>query len=76
MEIIKPGILPPSVSEIFRGECPNCHAQVKCSPTDHEVLPYSRSNPKVRVNCPTLGCFHVITLTEYLGHDIPDTVKP
>ena len=76
MEIIKPGILPPSVSEIFRGECTNCHAQVKCSPTDHEIFAYPRSNPEFRVNCPTPGCFHVITLKKYLNPDIPDTVKP
>ena len=66
MEILKPGKLPPKPSEDYRGECQLCHAQVKCSPTDPEILPYSRTCPLFKVNCPTENCGGVIILNEYV----------
>ena len=66
MQILKSGTLPPKPNEDYRGECENCHCIVKCKPTDHAIMAYSKSNPVFRVKCPTVECGGVITLAEYL----------
>ncbi len=69
MEILQPGKLPPPPNEDYRGECQRCHCKVKCTPTDPAILPYSRSNPVYRVECPTVGCGELISLSEYVTRE-------
>lgn len=67
MEILSPGRIPPKPNEDYRGECEHCHCKVKCTPTDPAIMPYSRSNPIFRVQCPTEGCGGIIILEEYIA---------
>ena len=69
MEILKPGRLPPKPNEDYRGICASCGCEVKCSPTDKAVLPYSKSNPIFQVKCPTEGCGGFIKLKEYVTRE-------
>ena len=66
MEILKPGRPVQKPNEDYRGTCGHCGCEVKCSPTDKAVLPYSRSNPIYQVKCPTEGCGAFIKLEEYV----------
>jgi len=67
MEILKPGRPIHKPNEDYRGECEHCGCQVKCSPKDMAVLPYSRSNPIYQIKCPNGNCGGIITLKEYIA---------
>ena len=69
MEILKQGRPPRKPSDDYRGECEHCGCQVKSTPTDPAVLPYSKSNPIIQVKCPTEGCGGYIVLHEYVTRE-------
>lgn len=66
MKILKEGTLPEKRVPKYRGTCSNCGCQVECEPTDEAVLPYSRSQPRLVVICPTTFCKTNIVLAEYI----------
>jgi len=63
MKIIRSGLSAKlRATKGLMGNCIVCGCVVKCWDNDPAILPYSRSNPILRVNCPTPDCGNIIIL--------------
>ena len=72
MEIIKKGIVPKKEIPKLRGICPNCGCLVQCLPTDEAILPYSRSDPGFKVQCPMDNCNYIFELKAFVTRTVQE----